>query len=285
MGSIGPRTRRGTWTIKRSRNVRARLSRRKRSSALNKKPFFLDYTYETAGVKVDAPASAAERIAARKRLQVYYSYNPVPKQLPNNLFTTLLDTKEQPAKGAEVIPGHRQFAVVVELLEHMFNGPYTFKLFTKPSARNRTTPPEIIGAVSVFARAEDSPCAGCQGRRAQGATVMGVIFIDEAIVDDLIADEDVDTNNLDEIADALRTVVHAELQSPAGTKISVVAPKGLLGATSTQETELAPIGIQLVSTAGARKGEDGPVHWVDWTQHGDLFDVNHFLHFLVIGQS
>lgn len=253
-----------------------KISRRRRSCTLKRVNLLLDYTYETAGVKVDAPASVAERIAARKRLQVYYSYNPTPKQLPRGLFTTLLDTKEEPPKDTEVIPGHRQFAVVVELLEHMFNGPYTFKLFTKPSSLNRTTPPEIVGAVSVFARAEDSPCAGCQGRRAQGATIMGVIFIDEAIVDDLIADENVDTNNLDEIADALKKFLHAELQNPAGTKISIVVPKGLLGAT--QETDLAPVGIQLVSSAGARKGEDGPVHWVDWTHHGDLFDVNHSLH-------
>ena len=227
----------------------------------------VDYTYETAGIKVDAPATAAERLSARQRLQVYYGYVPAPK--PVQLFAA---SSASVSDDHDVIPGHRQFVIAVELLEHAFNGPYTFKLFRKPVKEGDE--PELIGAVSVFTRPGSSPCAGCHGRREAGAVVHGVIFIDEALIDELIDDDSVDTSDLDAVAKALKNVLYAELQNPGGTQISVVAPAGLLGATP--EAPISPISVQLFSTAAARpKGsDDAPVHWVDSADHGAVFHVS-----------
>lgn len=189
------------------------------------------------------------------------------KQHPGGLFRSVATPEDTPGVAA-VVEGHRQFTVVVELLEHAANGPYVFKLFKKPA--NEGEAPELIGAVTVFARPASSPCAGCAGRRAQGTTITGVIFIDESIVEDLIKDSTVDTNNLEEVAAALKSVLYAEVQNTGGVQLSVMVPSGSVAGVAA--AEITPVAIELLSSAAVRK-HDGPVHWTDWSEHGDPFAV------------
>ena len=172
--------------------------------------------------------------------------------------------------GIEIIKNHRQFAVIVELLEHANNGPYSFKLYGKPTSRNSER--SLIGAVSVFARQDSSPCAGCQGRRAQATTVLGIIFIDEDFVEQIV--EDTGRGGLDDIAEAVKGSLHAELQDPRGIKLSITF--GVDSQQVQQKSELIyPRGVVLVSTGAALQtgNPDAPYQWVDWATHGNVFRV------------
>lgn len=230
-----------------------------------------DYTYHTLGIKVEEDATKEQQLEARRIVQEYYKYNPQSKKLPGGLFESI---PTEISDEQELVKGHRQFVVVVELLEHAYNGPYSFKLY-----RKGTSGPEIVGGVSVFARPDHSPCAACAGHRANGSTIKGVIFLDEEIVDGLINNADFETHETTDVATGIKTLLQAELTDPEGIQLGVVhlpeEDSEGIGAESHLAKDAAPVSVTLLSSAAVRRTDiDGsPISWTDWSHHGDVFEV------------
>lgn len=204
-------------------------------------------------------------------MQGYYDYKPKPSNTYGDLFKNI---RVRLPENFEVVEGHRQFVVVANLLEHAYNGPYSFKLYKKG-----TSEPELVGGVSVFARPDHSPCAACAGHRADGSTVKGAIFLDEKTVDDLIGDDKIETHGITAVANGIKNLLHAELTNPEGVRLGVVhLPEEYsegIGAESHLAKDVAPVSVTLLSTAAVRRTDiDGsPISWADWTHHGDVFEV------------
>ncbi|KDQ53372.1 hypothetical protein JAAARDRAFT_433926 [Jaapia argillacea MUCL 33604] len=131
---------------------------------LDKTAFPKYYTYpEIAGVKVDQPATAAQRANARAALQKYYGFNPPKTSLKLKATAPALFQKTVVPVPAQltVVGNYRSFVVVAKLPEHALNRPYSFKLYKKPVSGEGSEGDEIIGSVAVFARPDHSPCKGC----------------------------------------------------------------------------------------------------------------------------
>lgn len=231
------------------------------------------------GYKLEENDPFYKRIRARLRVQNYYEYNPQPL-VKGGIFGDI--SKELPS-GFEVVKDHRQFVVVVKLLEHAYNGPYSFKLYT-----DGETGPEIVGQVSVFARPDHSPCAACAGHRADNSVIMGAIFIDEERVNRAIARVSDQDTEIAGVAAGLKGLFHAELSSPAGVRLGITHPfvpeEGVDHSLKSHlPSGLAPISVTLMSAAAIRPmdiqrdesnlDDEGPISWIDWMDHGDVFAV------------
>lgn len=220
-----------------------------------------------------------KRIRARRDIQNYYKYNP-QSSVKGGIFGDILT--ELPS-GFEFVKNHRQFVVIVKLLEHAYNGPYSFKIYT-----DGETSPEIVGQVSVFARPDHSPCAACAGHRADSSVIMGAIFIDEKLVNDVIAGLSDHDTDIAGVAAGLKGLFHAELTSPAGVRLGITHPfvpeEGVDHSSHSHlPSGLAPISVTLTSAAAIRPidiqhdenglNDEGPFSWTDWMDHGDVFAV------------
>ncbi|KAG1899611.1 common central domain of tyrosinase-domain-containing protein [Suillus fuscotomentosus] len=146
------------------------------------------YSYpELAGVKVNqAPMSSDERALARKKIAAYYRFDPqtTAQQVAAPAWTQLpVPDNNHPAVPADhaVIPEYRTFAVHVKLLEHAFNGSYSFQLYHKGNDNS-----QLIGTVAVFARPDHSPCKACTLRREAGTVIHGVIPIPPALIESIM---------------------------------------------------------------------------------------------------
>lgn len=241
------------------------------------------------GIKVDEDATKEQRLEARRTVQEYYDYNPQPKHAPGGLFKKV---HVHLPENDEVVKGHMHFVVVVELLEHAYNGPYSLKL-------NKEGSHECLGVVSAFARPDHSPCAACAGHRANGSTIKGAIFLDEKIVDDQIFSADDETTGsagisdevqatgITDIANRIKGLLTAELVNPDGEQLGVARPAkddhNVAEVSATSGVHLskdaAPVSVTLLSAAPVRRNDiDGsPIYWADWMHHGDVFSVCHFI--------
>ncbi|KAG2131871.1 common central domain of tyrosinase-domain-containing protein [Suillus cothurnatus] len=237
---------------------------------------------EFEGIKVDkAATSVEERVAARKRVQVYYNFDPQTKakQLASHTWKHLpVPSKEDPAVPSDhtVIPHYRTFIVHVRLLEHAYNRSYSFQLHHKGNAHSS---PQLVGTITVFARPDHSPCKACAVRRETGSVIRGMIPIPPELINSIIkshggAESGVSFN---------QTLAHIKGEFVG----KLVDPTGLdlAGAEGGQETtrvpqhratsrRVTPIEIALVSAAVAEHVEDKdrPVYLCDWQHHDGIFN-------------
>jgi len=142
------------------------------------------YSYpDFQGIKVDRPATDAQRLKGRADVAKFYGWNPhhsVAGTHPS--FTVPIKPLGIP-DGFNVIPNYRPFVVQVQLREHAYGRAYNFHLTYKtPSGAEKH-----VGSVSVFARVDNSPCEGCATRRSAGSIVLGIIPITDSVVEDILS--------------------------------------------------------------------------------------------------
>ncbi|KIJ67237.1 hypothetical protein HYDPIDRAFT_25708 [Hydnomerulius pinastri MD-312] len=166
------------------------------------------YSYdEFLGVKVDQPAAQEERVAARARIAKFYSFDP--QQAAKEVNPDAWKNIPVPGAGEITLPsnfksirGFRVFIVLVRLPEHAYNRSYSFQLFYNGTGHEA----QLIGTVTVFARADHSPCKACAVRRESKTIIRGVIPLRPALVNEIIVNSGMDrTQNTMEKTTALVT--------------------------------------------------------------------------------
>jgi tyrosinase len=243
---------------------------------------FADYSYpEVAGVKVDKPATAQQRIDARLALQKYYGLNPhtekIILQFSNN---PLFHLRTKAPAGHQLLPAYRHFVVVVQLLEHAYNRSYSFKLYHNDQPDDGdTTKAVLVGSVDVFARPDTSSCRGCSNRRKAGSIVRGVIRLRVHHVNAIIGlQPELDNKEVPEsvLADHMKSNLTAVLANPQGDILACAGSQaeqlGPAGETAAMEEHMAPVKVTLLSSTAsfATDAETGvgPVSLVYWHSAG-----------------
>ncbi|KAI6039021.1 common central domain of tyrosinase-domain-containing protein [Pisolithus marmoratus] len=237
------------------------------------------YSYpEFQGVKVDQTATDAERAAARARIAKFYGFDPqqAATQVDAEAWSHLPVPSPTSAGLPETfqeIKNYRVFVVLAELPEHAFNTSYHFELHTNTGSQTG-----LIGAVTVFARPNYSPCTACAFRREMGTVVRGVMTLPPSVVNDIIVNNGTSGGN-----PTVETTVEAIAQSLTGkltdTSRTVVATaQGGTRAPTVPSNQasppnIVPSGVTLFSAAVAEKTGDKtyPVQLYDWQKHNSLF--------------
>lgn len=149
--------------------------------------------------------------------------------------------------------GHRHYVIIVELLEHAFDGPYTLKIFESATGSN-----VILGSVTVFARPDDSPCEGCSRRRANGSVVRGIIPVPRNVVD---AVRDMKIADESRLHEAIKSKFKGVLVNPRGTLLGRAEPieGDLPDGQRSLPRHLAPMKVRLVSSVAQRADGEKPV--------------------------
>ncbi|KAI6137197.1 hypothetical protein F5141DRAFT_1079364 [Pisolithus sp. B1] len=237
------------------------------------------YSYDAfLGIKVDQPATPEERRAARARIYDYYGFNPGEAATKTNK-ASWSHVPVRSAKEAGLpelfkeISNFRIFIVVVRLPEHAFNRSYNFELHY-----NHGTESRFIGAVTVFARPDHSPCKACAKRRANGSIIRGAIPLPFSLVNDIIVRSRVDRTNatLETTTADITRCLSGVLVDTAGKVLATArggkeAPR-VPDEQSASET-VVPAEVALYTSAAAEKTGDKmhPVHLFDWQAHNALF--------------
>ncbi|KAG2135388.1 common central domain of tyrosinase-domain-containing protein [Suillus bovinus] len=233
-------------------------------------------------IKVDqAATSSQQRVEARKRVQVYYGFNPQTqaKQVASPAWKHLpVPNNEDPAVPSDhtVIPHYRTFSVHVKLLEHAYNRSYSFQLHHKGNAHSS---PQLVGTVSVFTRPDNSPCKACATRREAGSVIRGLIPIPPELIQSIIKSNggaDVGVSFDQTLAHIKREFV-GRLVDVTGTQLA--GAEGGLDVIQVPQDRatsrsVTPIEISLVSSAVAEHVEDKnrPVYLCDWQHHDNIFN-------------
>ena len=215
--------------------------------------------------------SADQREAAREAVQKYYGLDPDDTE--NKLTAARLKFFQPPALEGHKSFNYRVFIVAVQLPEHAFNMPYTFRLHYQKSKHEV----ELIGSVAVFARPDYSPCKGCASRRDNRNMVRGVITIPQTLVDHIIrtsASGRLNKENVleSELVAGIKKLLKGRLLDSAGLELGVHAKEPLTRG-ETLPGHLAPGEIELRSSAIARPLGGGPAHFYDWKYHDEVFQV------------
>jgi len=230
------------------------------------------YAYpEFAGIDVTKPATSSEqRDTAREAVQKYYGLDPDDTE--NNLAAAQLKIFQPPAIKGHKSFNYRVFIVAVQLPEHAFNMPYTFRLHYQKSKHEV----ELIGSVAVFARPDYSPCKGCASRRDNRNMVRGVITIPPTLVDHIVrTSEGGRLNNKNvlesELVVGIKKLLIGRLLDSAGLELGVGHAKKPSTGGETLPSHLTPGEIELRSSAIARPSGGGPAHFYDWKYHDEVF--------------
>ncbi|KAH7890355.1 common central domain of tyrosinase-domain-containing protein [Phlebopus sp. FC_14] len=238
------------------------------------------YSYkEFLGIKVDQPATDAERVAARARIAKYYSFDPQGAvqtiDLPSWGHIPVPSSGEYglPA-NFQSIPNFRVFIVLARLPEHAFNRSYSLQLFYNGTGHESS----VIGSVTVFARADHSPCKACAIRRDAGTVVRGVIPLPPALVNEIIVNSGIDrtTATLETTSADVTRSLSGKLFDTSGKLLA--SANGGDDAPNVPDTHVAdprvtPVEVVLLSSAVAEHVDDQnqPVYLFDWKPHNDLF--------------
>ncbi|EGO02408.1 hypothetical protein SERLA73DRAFT_178343 [Serpula lacrymans var. lacrymans S7.3] len=231
------------------------------------------YSYpEFEGIKVDLPANDAMRNAGRNKIAKHYGFNPRDSAhrgrgthpsfpIPRNIPVGIPD-------NYEMIPQYRSFVVQVRLLEHAYNRSYSFNLTYKTPSGSE----EYVGSVSVFARADHSPCAECASRRASRSVVRGVIPIPDTLVEKIIS-LILAAGSFEAILGNIKKGLTGELVDSTGQKLATAEggddAEDVPAGRSTS-AKVTPLTISLLSSAIAEDADDS-VYMLDSSNHGDIF--------------
>ncbi|OAX41795.1 Di-copper centre-containing protein [Rhizopogon vinicolor AM-OR11-026] len=249
---------------------------------LHEKAYPKYYSYpELAGVKVDQAAkSPQERALARKKIAVYYGFDPqtTAKQMPSHTWAHLpVPKQEDPAVPTDhtVVPKYRIFVVHVKLVEHAYNRSYSFQLHHKGNAHSS---PQLIGTITVFGRPDRSPCKACALRRQAGSVVRGMIPVPPELVDSIIK-SNAGGHSLpafDQTLGHIKGEFIGKLVDASGTELATAeggqeAPQ--VPQHRVVSRRVTPVEISLVSAAVAEHVEDKdrPVYLLDWQHHDGVF--------------
>ncbi|KAI6142105.1 common central domain of tyrosinase-domain-containing protein [Pisolithus tinctorius] len=237
------------------------------------------YSYdEFLGIKVDREASAEERRAARRRIYDFYGFNPSTAAAKTNRASwSHIPVRSSKEAGLpelfKEINNFRIFVVAVQLPEHAFNRTYSFEL-----QYNQGTESRCIGAVTVFARPDHSPCKACAKRRSFGSITHGAIPLPFSLVNDLIVKSRAErtTATFETTATDIIKTLSAALVDASG-KVLASARGGDEAPTVPRErvasSTVIPAKVALYTSGVAEKIGDAnhPVHLFDWKRHNDLF--------------
>ncbi|KAI6108747.1 common central domain of tyrosinase-domain-containing protein [Pisolithus thermaeus] len=237
------------------------------------------YSYdEFLGIKVDRQATPEERRAARRRIYDYYGYNPGEAATKTNKASwTHVPVRSAKEAGLpelfKEISNFRIFIVVVRLPEHAFNRSYNFELHY-----NHDTESRFIGAVTVFARPDHSPCKACAKRRASGSVIRGAIPLPFSLVNDIVVRSRAGRTNstLETTTTDITKCLSGVLVDTAGKVLATA--RGGSEAPRVPDEESAsdtvvPAEVALYTSAAAEKTDDKkhPVQLFDWQAHNALF--------------
>ncbi|KAI6043782.1 common central domain of tyrosinase-domain-containing protein [Pisolithus marmoratus] len=238
------------------------------------------YSYdEFLGIKVDQPATPEERRAARARIYQYYGFDPKEAAAKTSR-ASWTHIPVQSAKEAglpelfQEINNFRIFIVVVRLPEHAFNRSYNFEL-----RYTHGTESTFIGAVTVFARPDHSPCKACAKRRASGSIIRGVIPLPFSLVNDIMIQSGVNRTTaatMETTTADITKCLSGALVDTAG-KILATAQGGrdapMVPDEQSASSTIVPAEVALYTSGVAQKTGDAshPVHLFDWQAHNALF--------------
>ncbi|KAF9235094.1 common central domain of tyrosinase-domain-containing protein [Melanogaster broomeanus] len=242
----------------------------------NTYPKYYSYT-EFQGVKVDIAApSAKERRTARARIARYYGIDPKQSRetvrAPSWAHLPVPHADDARARLPEKftpLSAYRHFIVLVRIPEYAFGCTYSLRLYHGAT--------QLVGTVSVFARDNDSPCAGCKLRRDNGSIVRGVIYLPPPLLDAVLADHiRSDENAMARASTLITASLTGKLVDAAGTVLaSAQGGEGVepVPAAEAASDRLQPVEVTLFSAAVAAHDEDAdePAYFFDWTRHNGLF--------------
>ncbi|EJD54375.1 Di-copper centre-containing protein [Auricularia subglabra TFB-10046 SS5] len=228
------------------------------------------YTYPAvAGVKVDQPATMAERIKARKALQAAFGLGVVEahdkvSRHPAPIFRGPVAQPKMPS-GRVLLKGYRHIVLGVALAEHAFNDSYTFVVTLAGT--------EFTSTVAVLTRSDTTACAQCHGRRANGSKVRGTVHIPSEVVAEILGgdpnpDEEEDIRAVEKAIRGKLVGRHGEVLATAeGANAPVQPPSAKL------EARVTPIVTFWTALASQPEdiGSDGPVSLHNYHDHGEVF--------------
>ena len=223
---------------------------------------------------------------ARRALQKYYGYvvdDPKSDDVRAAFASTVVDRKHPIFNGGVVYDGlgvqnYCEFAVVVELREHAYNGPYTLKLYHQLDKNDPASPKVFLGRVDVFTRPDHSACAGCSRRRAAGTIVRGTIFIDISVVDRIAEKHDLNREDatVEELIDKVKESLIAELTNPRGERLAAAEGEAdvLTGGRTVRREP--PARLTLLTSQISHVGySSGPLKVNNWNDRGGIFRVRY----------
>ncbi|EGO02352.1 hypothetical protein SERLA73DRAFT_71478 [Serpula lacrymans var. lacrymans S7.3] len=245
------------------------------------------YSYPNfQGIKVEQPATEAQRLKGRADVAKFYGYNPHQSVTGTHPSFLVPKLPLSIPNGFNVIPNYRPFVVQVQLREHAYGRAYNFHLTYKTALGAE----KHVGSVSVFSRVDTSPCEGCAARRSAGSIVLGIIPITDSIVEEILraapanivgavatgifsAATAVATGNFGGILGHIKGSLKGSLVDYAGQHLA--AAEGGDGAAAVPQSGLAsakvtPVEISLASHAVASHPVH-PIRILDVQNHGSIF--------------
>ncbi|KAG9124220.1 hypothetical protein FRC07_012369 [Ceratobasidium sp. 392] len=246
------------------------------------------YTYlPIAGVDINpkTPPSRQERDLQRGRLQEHFGFNPSKNLGATGIRIPTVDPHGDrlPAFGAgisdnalftsaaeNVIKDYREFAVVASLSQTLYNGSYSLDITMKAPEGQSV----VVGTVSVLGRGEIANCENCQARRAANTRVAGFVYIDHEVIAQVLSAGTVivaQTNDSsDQIINALRSSLNAEVVLPSGRVLSYIADDAEPDDQRVPD-EMLPT-VRLVSSEICQptycSEAEGPFNFHQWVDHG-----------------
>jgi tyrosinase len=217
-----------------------------------------------------------ERAQYLRTLQRHFGQKPTVQRdnqiaITQSLFTT--NSEESLPEKHEPVYNFRQFVVVVELVEHAFEGSHFLEV-SYTSKDGQTYP---VGATAVLGRTHGTQCAGCRERRRGHSKVHDAIHIPHDVVVKIITDHDLNHPRVgdDELCKSIRDSFHAQIVSPSG----IVRAQADLGAPNrhgvkpVDETVLPQLRLASANVSAIRdRNEDiqHPWEFYDWKDHGSV---------------
>ncbi|KAF8523887.1 common central domain of tyrosinase-domain-containing protein, partial [Hysterangium stoloniferum] len=227
------------------------------------------YSYpKIAGIKVDESATPQQRIDGLLALQKYYGLDLRVENKELNFHDNPLFTlKPKTSESQLPLPGYRHFIVVVQLVEHAFNGPYSFRLYHDERPDDNIKP-VLVGSVDVFARTDTSQCEGCSNRRNAGTIVRDVISLSARDVNSIIKllpTLDDPKASQEQLVKHMKLALSAILENQSGDQMAGVGlhikELGFNGETVPMPDHLVPVKVTLLSSAGCYSTSGGPVRF------------------------
>jgi len=237
------------------------------------------YTYPPInGVSIDKPASSAERARDLKLLQDYFGQKPTAQR--NNQIRIKVPIFANDSEGAlprdnEPVYNFRQFAIIVELVEHAFGGSYFLEvLYTSKDGQTHS-----VGATAVLSRSHGTQCRGCIGRRHEGTKVHDSIHVPYDLLVKIITDHDLNREDIkdEDFTNAVRNSFYAQIVTPGGLVLArAVRGETPGGLTRVNEAILPKLRFASanVSADKRRQGNEEihPWQFYDWKDHGAVLE-------------
>ncbi|CAE7113231.1 unnamed protein product [Rhizoctonia solani] len=226
--------------------------------------------------------SPEERERQRAILQKHFGYNPQLDLEKFGLINQPLFTKACPYStdiedtGRVSVKDYRQFIIDVSLDPTLTGGSYILEVSAEVRGASRRLE---VGKVAVLGRGTIESCGNCQGQRARGVRIRGLIIVPYRVVRAILSATHQDTPDTNE-EQAVQTIVpslHATLVLPDNTVHSrlQVQDEGAPGAEALSDS--AAPDLQLWSCDVYQRSADGPevpYYFHDLKHHYGLHELS-----------